>query len=470
VSGEPAVLGIDVGQSGARAEVIDLTGRLLGSADIPMRVNVSAGRAEQDVCAWIDAVHAACRSAIAASACRQLAGICAGALGPAPVLLDDDHHPLAPAILYRLDNRSEQQRRRLEDLTGCQVTADHAVPRLHWWRENLPDLWNRTRTVVDVTGAIVAALTGRAVLDSVTAGEYYDLDGRPPDGDLRLARRCEPACPAGTLTPNAAAQLGVAAGVPVLAGTIDSFLDLFAAGVRCPGDGGIVAGSTAVVGLAASGDVQERAQRAGLAVSSYLGSGSLVMDWTGAAGSALAWAADLLGAEREELDRLAAGLPPGAGGLLALPGLAPARDGTGLAAISGLSLATSRAEVYRAIVDAVAIEIAGITGRCASAVGSPPSWHAWGGAFRSAALTQAVADCVGSPVALPAGSGRVAAAEVARQVMLGGSPDQRRTLVEPDPARHSGMLALAAKSAALAASLTGQTTSNSETEVGRTST
>jgi len=469
VGGEPAVLGIDVGQSGARAEVIAVTGRVLGSADIPMRVDISAGRAEQDVSAWIEAVYAASRSAIALSGCRQLAGICAGALGPAPVLLGDDQQPLAPAILYRLDSRSEQQRHRLENLTGRQVSADHAVPRLQWWRENRPDLWDRTSTVVDVTGAIVCALTGRAVLDSVTAAEYYDLDAGPADGDLRLAERCEPTCTAGTLTPYAATRLGVAAGVPVLAGAIDSFLDLFAAGVRRPGDGGIVAGSTAIVALAADGDMRERAHRADLAMSSYLGTGSLVMDWTGAAGGALAWAADLLGTGRQELDRLAAALRPGASGLVALPGLAPRRDGTGLAAISGLSLATSRPEIYRAIVDGVAIEISAITGRCASAFGSPTHWLAWGGAFRSAALTHAVADCIGAPLALPASSGRVAAAEVARQVLLGGSPDQRRTSVQPDPSRHAAMLALAAESAALAASLTGRTTSNSETDLGRAS-
>jgi xylulokinase len=469
VVGEPAVLGIDVGQSGARAEVIAVTGRVLGSAHVPMRVDITAGRAEQDVTAWIAAVYTACRSAIAASGCRQLAGICAGALGPAPVLLGDDQQPLAPAILYRLDKRSEQQRRRLENLTGHHVGADHAVPRLHWWRENRPDLWNRTRTVVDVTGALVCALTGRAVLDSVTIREYYDLDGRPAGGDLRLAQRCEPTCTAGTLTPRAAARLGVAAGVRVLAGTIDSFLDLFAAGVRRPGDGGIVAGSTAVVALAASGDVRQRAQRADLAVSAYLGTGSLILDWTGAAGSALAWAADLLGGGRQELDRLAATLPPGAGGLVALTGLAPRRDGTGLAAISGLSLATGRAEIHRAIVDAVAIEIAGIARRCARAAGDPPAWHAWGGAFKSAALTQAVADCIGSPLALPAGSGRVAAAEVARQVLLGGSPDERRTSVEPDPARYARMQSLAAKSSVLAERLAGRTASKPEIGVGRAS-
>jgi len=466
---EPAALGIDVGQSGARAEMIAASGRVLGSGDVPMRVAATAGRAEQDVTAWIAAVYAASRSAIGASGYRELAGICAGALGPAPVLLDGDLRPLAPAILYRLDNRSEPQRRQLENLTGRPVSADHAVPRLHWWRENHPDLWDRTRTVVDVTGALVCALSGSAVLDSVSGREYYDLDGTPADGDLRLSGRCEPTSVAGTLSPAAAERLGVAPGAPVLAGSIDSFLDLFAAGVRRPGDGGIVAGSTAVVAQAASAEVRPQARAAGLEVSAYLGPGRLVLDWTGAAGSALDWAAGLLGG-RQELDRHAAALPPGAGGLVALAGLAPRRDGTGLGAISRLSLATGRAEMYRAIVDAVAIEVAGIGRRCARAAGDPPIWHAWGGAFKSAALTQAVADCLGSPLAFSAGSGRVAAAEVARQIVLGGSPVQRWRAVEPDPVRSARMRSLVAESAALAECLASWSGDASGMSVERAST
>src|SRR6266513_1254792 len=45
---EPAVLGIDVGQSGARAEVVVASGRVLGSGVVPVRVRATAGRAEQD--------------------------------------------------------------------------------------------------------------------------------------------------------------------------------------------------------------------------------------------------------------------------------------------------------------------------------------------------------------------------------------------------------------------------------------
>src|SRR5258705_13694511 len=104
---EPAVLGIDVGQTGARAEVIAASGRVLGSGEVPVQVAAAAGRAEQDVAAWIAAVDAASRSAIAASRGCELAGISAGALRPAPGLPDDDLRPLAPAGPYPPGKPSE---------------------------------------------------------------------------------------------------------------------------------------------------------------------------------------------------------------------------------------------------------------------------------------------------------------------------------------------------------------------------
>jgi xylulokinase len=449
---EPAVLGIDVGQSGVRAEVISLSGAVLGSGAKAVPVTAAGGRAEQDVQVWLSAVPTAARRALTAAGRSELAGICVGALGPAPVLLDGDLRPLTPAILYRLDARSEQWRLRLESLTGHTIGADHAVPRLLWWRENHPGLWQRTRAVVDVTGLIVRELTGIAVLDSVTHREYYALDDGEDDQDLRLAGRCEPGAVAGPLCPEAAHALGVVAGAPVLAGSIDSFLDLYAAGVRGPGDGGIVAGSTAVVAMATGIDVLPAARAAGLATSAHLGTGWLVLDWTGAAGSALDWAAGVLSGRRE-LDHLAARMPPGAGGLVALAGLAPRRDGTGLGVIARLSLATTGAELYRAIVDAVAVDLGMIARRCAAVVSEPHVWHAWGGAFQSAALAQAVADCLGTALAFPGNAVRVAAAEVARQVLLGGSPAGQVRVVAPDPDRAAAMRELGDRAAALAGCL-----------------
>src|SRR5260370_35768436 len=102
---EPAVLGIDVGQTGARAEVIAASGRVLGSGEVPVQVAATAGRAEQDGAAWIIAGYAASRPAIAASGCPGLPGICAGALGPAPVPLDEHLRPVGPALLTRAGTR-----------------------------------------------------------------------------------------------------------------------------------------------------------------------------------------------------------------------------------------------------------------------------------------------------------------------------------------------------------------------------
>jgi sugar (pentulose or hexulose) kinase len=144
------------------------------------------------------------------------------------------------------------------------------------------------------------------------------------------------------------------------------------------------------------------------------------------------------------------GLPPGAGGLVALAGLAPRRDGTGLGAVARLSLATTAAELYRAIVDAVAVDLGMIARRCAAVASGPQVWRAWGGAFRSAALTQAVADCLGAALSFPASAVRVAAAEVARQLLLGGSPNERVRVVAPDPDRTAAMRELTGQAAALA--------------------
>jgi sugar (pentulose or hexulose) kinase len=115
-----------------------------------------------------------------------------------------------------------------------------------------------------------------------------------------------------------------------------------------------------------------------------------------------------------------------------------------------LSLATTGAELYRAIVDAVAVDLGMIAQRCAAVVSEPQLWHAWGGAFQSAALAQAVADCLGTALAFPGNAVRVAAAEVARQLLLGGSPADQVRVVAPDPDRAAAMRELGDQAAALA--------------------
>ena len=77
----------------------------------------------------------------------------------------------------------------------------------------------------------------------------------------------------GGLLADWAERLGLPQGLPVIAGTYDSFVDLAAAGVQRPGDSGVVLGSTMIICRAATDDALPPP---GLGSSPYPGEGILV--------------------------------------------------------------------------------------------------------------------------------------------------------------------------------------------------
>ena len=101
-----SVLGIDLGLSGARAAVLDDTGRLLGRGRVAHRARSQIDDCiERDPAGWMDDAIAAARLALTEADSPGIAAIGIGALGPCPVLLDDDLRPLGPApraVVYRV--------------------------------------------------------------------------------------------------------------------------------------------------------------------------------------------------------------------------------------------------------------------------------------------------------------------------------------------------------------------------------
>jgi xylulokinase len=142
-------LGIDVGSTGVRAAVLADDGRLLGRARRPVATRTPApGWVEQDPRDWLaGALGAGAEAVRAADVVPDAVGV--GALGPAPVLVDDALEPLAAAPLYALDGRAEPQRRRM----GAGI--DSALPTLAWFAERRPGLARRAAHALDATGFLV---------------------------------------------------------------------------------------------------------------------------------------------------------------------------------------------------------------------------------------------------------------------------------------------------------------------------
>jgi xylulokinase len=401
-----------------RAAVLDEDGRVLGVARRQLRPRFEPGRAELEPSAWCDALLEA--GAEAARGCEvEAVAVCA--LGPAPVLVDETLGPLTPALLFSLDQRAETERTRLA------TTHDHALPKLLWWREHEPELWERAAFALDLTGFFVARLTGNAVQDSITRADYEHATETAP---LPLPQAVEPFDQAGGLRADAARALGLAAGTPVLAGTYDTYADLAAAGVRAPGDAAALLGSTLVLGCA----VAEPVECLGLETARYLGEGFFVGGWTATAGAALDWFRRELGSPHGEPS-------PADDGLLVLPYLAgertPVWDPLARGVIVGLTIGTSRAGLYRALVEGIALSARDHLERLRAVGLEPGRWKATGGGTQDELWLRATCDALGAPLDVVAQAGRAVGPAVLALRAIGAdvwlpvareiSPDENRT-------------------------------------------
>jgi xylulokinase len=273
-------------------------------------------------------------------------------------------------------------------------------------------------------------------MDAITVGEYQ-LPGW--DCPLPLPKPLDPLASAGPLGGALAGVLGLPVGVPVAVGTYDSFVDISAAGVREQGDACCSIGSTLIICQV----VDQPTEAEGLMCSPYPGEGILLGGWTLSGGLALDWGVSHLAPAHDvdELNELAAALEPGDGGLLALPYLSgertPIWDLEARGAVIGISLDTSSTQLYRALVDAVALSVRDHAERLAAVTPPPARWLATGGGTANRALIQAISDAVGSPLDVVAGAGEGVGPALFGLRMLGIDPAiQVRRAVEPDLARH----------------------------------
>lgn len=431
-----SVLGIDLGMSGARAAVIDGAGNLLGRGRAAHRPNGQVDdRIERDPAGWVEDVVAAARVALEQAGHPHVAAIGIGALGPCPVLLDEDLQPLGPAPLFSIDGRAQPQRRRLLEKLGIAddaISPDHAIPRLLWMQEHEPARFRRAFRVVDAAGYLVAALTGRPVMDPATACEHV-LEGIDPPVPLPEVLPADSI--AGGLLPATAERLGLPAGTPVTVGAYDSYVDIAGSGATRIGDACMLLGTTLVVGRAVAGDIAAE----GLCCTRYLGEGVLLGGWTSAAGTTLNWATAIYG---EDAALAAAHLLPGAGGLVALPYMsgerAPVWDAAARGVVLGATLATTRAELHRAMLDGVVLSGLDLVTRLGVVAGLPDVWRASGGGTRHPLWAQAMCDAIGRPIEIVTHAGEaVAPAQLALRALGRGAEPGIERVLQPDPRRQA---------------------------------
>jgi len=406
------VLAIDQGTSSTKALVVGDGGDVLGESSAPVHPRAIGGDAvEQDPQELLDSMLTAGRGAMAA------AGVPVEAIGIAnqgeTVLRWDPAtgRPSGPALSWQ-DRRAvevtdelAQHADRLVELTGLPLDPYFAAPKMAWLRRR--DGEDGVVTTVDAW--LNHQLTGRFVTDAATASRTMLLD-------LESAEWSREACELFGLDPDqqpevvdCASAVGetdaFGGSLPVTGLVVDQQAALFAESCFAPGEAKCTYGTGAFI-LATAGDKAPRSV-AGLAVcvawrlggaTTYCLDGQVYT-----AGSAVSWLEQLgLIAHASDLDRLG----PGEGGdvlfVPALAGLAaPFWEPQARGGWMGLSLATSREDLVRALVWGIAAQVASLAGAMATDLGHPlERLRVDGGLTRSSTLMQAQADLLQAPVEL----------------------------------------------------------------------
>ncbi len=240
-------------------------------------------------------------------------------------------------------------------------------------------------------------------------------------------RRLAPGTPAGELSEFAAERLGLQRGIPVSAAMIDAHAGVPGAGVAEPGT------LVMVMGTSACHMLLSETERLIPGVAGVVQDGILpgfhgYETGQAAVGDSFDFVRRLTGqADFAGLDRLAAGLPPGAGGLLILDWFngcrTPLMDGALSGAILGLTLESRPEQVYRAALEASAFGLRWIVDTFREGGIPVRRFVATGGiAVRNPLLTRIVASTLNAPVAIHTGAhGSARGAAIIGALAVGGA-------------------------------------------------
>jgi xylulokinase len=244
---------------------------------------------------------------------------------------------------------------------------------------------------------------------------------------LPPVRRCDEVV--GAVTAAAAAETGLKAGVPVVAGTADHIGSTFASGVLEDGDLLVKLGGAGDIMLAVDDPfVDER-----LYLDFHLLPGRFVLSGCMAtSGSLIKWFQRecAAGAGLAQLDAEAGLVPPGSGGVICLPYFlgekTPINDPEATGALVGLRLTHTRGHLFRAVLEGIAFGFRHHLEVFAERGHRPQRARVTDGGSRSRVWTQITADVLGLPlekVTLRSGSAFAAAFCAGRGV--GVFPDWR---------------------------------------------
>ena len=424
---EALLLGIDIGTSACKVAVFSEEGRVLAQSNQPYSVYYPLpGWVEQDADEWWAAVCRGIREVLSVPGIEAGKICCIGIDGQSwsAIPVDSNGSVLARTPIW-MDTRAKGICLRVKkqlgedtvfDIAGNDFLPSYTAPKMIWFREEYPEIYNRTCHFLQSNSFIAYRLTGVLSQDisQLYGLQFFNLRSLQPDGALAHELGIDPslipgvyACDQiiGGISGEASRLTGLKEGTPVVAGGLDAACGTLGAGVYLPEQTQEQGGQAGGMSIC----LKEALAHKSLILSPHVVPDRyLLQGGTVGGGGALKWFRQELGEGRsfDDLTAEAEKIPAGSDGVVFLPYMAGERspiwnpDAKGV--FYGLGYDKTRGHMIRAVLEGVAFALEHNL-RVAKEAGAKVSiMNAMGGASNSALWTQIKSDVTGKPIQVPA--------------------------------------------------------------------
>jgi len=383
------LLGIDLGTTAVKSTLFLDEGTLVGQASSEYETYYPyENAAEQMPDDWWHATVLTIQEVLQETRIRgeEIAAISVSSQAPTMLPVDKNGNPLHPALIW-MDQRSDEACKFLHEVlggetvfrvTGNTINSYYVLPELLWFKQNKPDLYDKTFKIVQANGYINLKLTGNYTIDISHAGLtlLYDIRKRQwasnffntvelPIDLFPPIFECHEVI--GEVIEATAKETGLKPGTKVVAGSVDAPAAALEAGTITDGHVSEMTGTSTVI-IAASTSIITDSRLTFLPHS--IKDTFLLIGTMSSTGASLKWfrnqlglgernAAFILGMDPYDVMNLELeNISDSPGGVIFLPYLAgersPIWDNTARGVLFGLSANTTRAQLIKALMEGAA--------------------------------------------------------------------------------------------------------------------
>lgn len=373
------LLGIDFGGGASKATLIDTSGNIVADNTVEYPTLYPMENAcEQAPSDWIAALCENCKALISKSGIDS-SDILAVAIDSAThtyLVCDSAFKPIRNAVHWT-DTRSRKQADKLREEYGNEIFKKSfhrpdtiwTLPQLIWLKENEPESFEKARYIFFEKDYIRYCLTGVYCTDHIEAQGSMLFNCENMRWDKKLCELAgitvsmlppivDPTDIIGKVTNEAAKMTGLFEGTPVICGSTDTVMEVFASGAVNKGDVTVKLATAGRICVITDKPYPDRH----LVNYSHVAEG---LWYPGTATKSCAasyrWYRDTFGGEYKELDAGAKDIPIGCDGLIYHPylngELTPYADPMLCGSFTGLRATHTKAHFTRAVLEGVAYSL-----------------------------------------------------------------------------------------------------------------